>query len=135
MKAGAICLRWHESQMQVLLVRSSHKRLWVFPKGSQEPEEPEWMAAQRELEEETGWTGFVDSRPLGSYRQHEGESISAYLVKSARWKSDPEPGRDPAWVDIVRARGWFQDQHDPETALSMVQILWGAIDRWQTEER
>lgn len=135
MKSGAICLRWVDREVQVLLVKSSHKGLWVFPKGSAHDGEDPWSGAVRELQEEAGWSGHVDGIALGRYRQHEGEVVQAYLVKFAHRSGLPEGHREPKWMPLEWARNCFREQHDPATALSMVCILCDAVERWQAEER
>lgn len=61
MSAGAVPIRMKDGKWEYLLLRSF--RYWDFPKGMVEKDEDPWMAAVREVAEETGLSEFT--QPFG----------------------------------------------------------------------
>jgi 8-oxo-dGTP pyrophosphatase MutT (NUDIX family) len=103
---AAVCHRWGESGIELLLVRTQGGKRWTFPKGHVEAGERPWHAAAREAQEEAGAEGDVSTTPLTRYlypdtRGGRGESeVAAYLlaVTDQRPPEGKERHRQPTWV-------------------------------------
>jgi len=54
--------------VEILLITSRETRRWVTPKGGRMTGKTDAEAAAQEALEEAGVEGFVDERPLGSFR-------------------------------------------------------------------
>lgn len=98
--AGAVCWRVRDDQLEVLVVHRPQYDDWSWPKGKLERDEPEVVAAVREVAEETGLS-VVLGRPLPTARYR----LSDVTTKSVRyWAAHvtadvlPTPPR-PAEVD------------------------------------
>ncbi len=58
---GAVIYRYHENELQVLLVKQHPGGHWAFPKGHVETNETEQETARREIKEETGLDVEIDT--------------------------------------------------------------------------
>lgn len=68
-QSGVIPYRWHNGQLQVLLVTKRDKEKWGIPKGIIEPGLSAVESASKEAMEEAGVTGDIHPEALGSYQQ------------------------------------------------------------------
>lgn len=66
-QAAALPYQVLDGEIVVLLVTSSTRQRWVFPKGGVEDGESNPQAALREAQEEAGVTGRIYSTPIGTY--------------------------------------------------------------------
>jgi predicted NUDIX family NTP pyrophosphohydrolase len=85
--AGILVYRRHRGELQVLLVHPGGplwaKRdagAWSIPKGEVDPAESLLDAAQREFQEETGFTVAGEFQQLTPVRQRSGKVIHAWAV-------------------------------------------------------
>lgn len=107
--AGGVAVRVRDGRPEFLLVRSSDGRRRVLPKGHIEPGEDVAAAARREMEEEAGFS-LEPGPSLGVFRyERAGESVvTEYFLMpasdDARGVGSGEPGRDPQWFTLARAR-------------------------------
>ncbi len=66
-QVGALPYQMVDGHPAVLLVTSSTRQRWVFPKGGIEKDESPAEAALREAQEEAGVSGKIGKQPIGSY--------------------------------------------------------------------
>jgi 8-oxo-dGTP pyrophosphatase MutT (NUDIX family) len=103
-KAAAICYRRKDTSIEILLVRA-HGGGWIFPKGSIEPGEKAWKAAQREAFEEAGVTGQILHKRLTTFLHFKQSSrntgteyhVAAFLLLVMSMQSPEEKERQPTW--------------------------------------
>jgi 8-oxo-dGTP pyrophosphatase MutT (NUDIX family) len=120
---AGICLREHESELQVLLVKSN-AGCWIYPKGQVEPDEPPWYAAGRETWEEAGWCANPEKTPLGTYWSEKSDLVTAFLLTDPeRTGNMPEMGREPTWVKTADARAMLISDHGALVCLEMAVLL------------
>ncbi|MEX2159774.1 MAG: NUDIX hydrolase [Dehalococcoidia bacterium] len=101
--AGGVIYRGQPGATEVCLISTQDGKAWQLPKGIIEPgEEPE-VAAQREVQEETGLLGEL-VKPL--------DKIEYWYV----WNEDAGPVRVHKYVDffLFRYVSGFTDDHDDE---------------------
>lgn len=86
--AGLLMYRWKKLQLEVLLVHPggpfwAKKDLgaWSIPKGGYGESELALQAAQREFQEETGFTARGDFLELGEVQQAGGKLVSAWAFE------------------------------------------------------
>lgn len=65
---GALPYRIVDGELQVLLVTSRGRGVWIFPKGGAIAGLTPWESAAREAHEEAGVVGEIEQTPIGSYR-------------------------------------------------------------------
>jgi 8-oxo-dGTP pyrophosphatase MutT (NUDIX family) len=107
-QAGAVAMREADGVRQVLLV-TSKKGEWIFPKGHVEAGETLEVAAARELLEEAGVTGNTP-RPLGtiSFELDGRRIVVTYFLFKATSDASPREGRQFKWVTLDEARSSLQ---------------------------
>ena len=83
--AGLLMYRLRPHGPEVFLVHpggpfwaSKDRGHWAIPKGEPNPSEPLLAAAQREFEEETGFTPHPPFHPIDSIRQAGGKIVTAW---------------------------------------------------------
>jgi len=128
--AGILAYRYHQSNIQVLLVHpggpffaKKDVGVWSIPKGEYEDDEDPLAAAQREFMEEVGMPVAGDFRPLTPVKLKSGKVITAWAVeadldvpgfvsntfemewppKSGKMIEIPEVDK-AEWMDIATAR-------------------------------
>lgn len=82
LSAGAVPVRFKDGEWEYLLLRSF--KYWDFPKGMVEEKEDPWLAAIREVQEETGLSKFTtpfgfdffETQPYGK-----GKVARYYIIK------------------------------------------------------
>jgi 8-oxo-dGTP diphosphatase len=106
--AGGIVYRWHQRQLEVAMIATHHGKRWGLPKGHIRRGETAEAAALREIAEETGLTGSIDTHlttieywfRIGSLRIH--KYVDLFLVCYQHGTITPQPSEvdDAQWVDI-----------------------------------
>src|SRR4029077_2665298 len=86
--AGILMYRRKGGALEVLLVhpggpfwKKKDDGAWTIPKGLHERGEEALAAAQREFEEETGYTPSGEFIPLGEFRQSSAKTVSVWAVE------------------------------------------------------
>ena len=120
---GALCLRKHRSEVQILLITSRRSRRWILPKGWPQDGATPAEAAMTEAWEEAGVKGKVKPICLGifSYFKELDDKpslpcvVAVFPVKVSRLEKDwPESGeRKRRWFSIKKAAGVVRE---PELA-------------------
>ena len=107
-QAGAVAMREADGVRQVLLV-TSKKGEWIFPKGHVEAGETLEGAAARELLEEAGVNGDTP-RPLGTISFELGgrRFVVTYFLFKATSAARLREGRQFKWVTPDEARSSLQ---------------------------
>lgn len=122
--AGLLLYRFRKNHLEVLLVHPggpfwAKKDLgsWSIPKGEFSEGEEALAAAQREFQEETGFSISGEFKPLASVKQKSGKIVYAWAIESdldhRKIKSNtfklewpPKSGRISEFPEIDRAE-WF----------------------------
>jgi len=122
--AGLLLYRFRQNHLEVLLVHPggpfwAKKDLgsWSIPKGEFAEGEDALAAAQREFQEETGFSISGEFKPLASLKQKSGKVVYAWAIESdldhTKVKSNtfnlewpPKSGRISEFPEIDRAE-WF----------------------------
>jgi predicted NUDIX family NTP pyrophosphohydrolase len=122
--AGLLMYRLGADGPEVLLAhpggpywRGKDDGAWTLPKGEYAESEEPLAAAQREFEEETGFTACEPFLPLGELRQKSGKRILAWafagdcdpaLLRSNSFEIEwpPRSGRRQSFAEVDRAE-WF----------------------------
>ena len=93
--AGLLMYRQVKQGLQVFLVHpggpfwsARDKGAWAIPKGEYHHDEDPFHAAQREFQEETGFTPSAPFLPLGAVRQSGGKIVTAWA-----FAGDCDPAR------------------------------------------
>ncbi|GGB54714.1 NTP pyrophosphohydrolase [Roseibium aquae] len=113
LQIAALCYRWKDGELEVLLVTSREKGRWILPKGWPELDQEAFETAVTEAFEEAGARGRPDRRAFGSFRSHKGLSnglelrtkVLVFPIEVDRLLEDfPEKGqRQRAWMPVARA--------------------------------
>lgn len=134
LSAGILLYRLHHDEIEVFLVHpggpfwaNKDAGAWSIPKGEYEAGEEPLAAAQREFQEETGFTVGGTFHPLTALKQSSGKVISVWAVEgdvdaaaltsntfTLEWP--PKSGRTREFPEVDRG-GWF----DLSTARAKVQ--------------
>jgi len=122
--AGLIMFRRLKDELEVFLVHpggpiwaKKDEGAWTTPKGEYEDDEDPLAAAQREFEEETGFTATGEFLNLGTIKQKSGKRVTAWAFEGdcnpANLKSNtceiewpPRSGRRLEIPEVDRGR-WF----------------------------
>ena len=134
-QSGVIPFRFHEEELQILLITSRRKRRWVIPKGIIEgglsPEE----SAAKEAYEEAGITGTIHSRMAGQYQYDKWGgtcTVKVYLLEVKEIMEDwPEAFfREREWVSISEA----QNRIEEEDLRRIISFLPKTVSRFKAEK-
>jgi len=111
----------------VCVVSSRNKKRWVFPKGSISKGQSPAEAAMREVWEEAGITGILDSKPFGnySYVKNSGSYLVTLFTMSVTRESEFFPEqflRTKRWVSIKEAREMVKEHELKELLRSLTLI-------------
>jgi diadenosine hexaphosphate hydrolase (ATP-forming) len=114
LKAGGLIVRDQAGRQEVLLI-SSNRRSWSFPKGHLEPDETLEQCAVRECEEETGLrVEIIKELPVLEYKDDAGTPILVQLYQM-RVISGQLTGESSdvhlEWVPVDQAAGVFDYQN------------------------
>ena len=66
-QSAVIPYRFHQGQLQILLITSRKKKRWIIPKGIIEPDMTPQASAAQEALEEAGVKGRVHQQLMGTY--------------------------------------------------------------------
>ena len=105
---GAICFRQDtaDADIEILLVRTSSRDRWIFPKGTITPGSDHLATLGRELEEEAGVVGDVNAgEPIFlTYRKGDGtqKNLVLYPVRVISFGPPKEAGRLPTWISASK---------------------------------
>lgn len=122
--AGLLMFRRRDAALEVLLAHPGgpfwsrrDEAAWTLPKGEIDEGEDPLAAAQREFNEETGFTPVAPFLPLGELRQKSGKRISAWAFEGdadpAQLRSNlfemewpPRSGRRKEFPEVDRVQ-WY----------------------------
>jgi phosphohistidine phosphatase len=115
-QSAVIPWRRHHRGVQVLLITSSNKKRWIFPKGVIEPGMGARASAGKEALEEAGVDGVVSGGCIGEYvyKKWNGNcrvQVFSMQVTEILEHWDEEAERKRRWVSIHQARE-IVDTHD-----------------------
>jgi 8-oxo-dGTP pyrophosphatase MutT (NUDIX family) len=116
-QAAAVCCRIDGDTTEVLLITGRGNDRWGIPKGTIEPGETSFEAAEREAFEEAGIYGRCDHIPIGRFRYLKAGRIIPYEahvhILHVDYVADnfPEMGeRAQDWMPIHHAAGFVARQ-------------------------
>ncbi len=64
---AALPVRRHGETLSIGLVTSLTTKRWIIPKGWPKPGVDPWQTAAQEAQQEAGWYGEIETRPLGTF--------------------------------------------------------------------
>jgi ADP-ribose pyrophosphatase YjhB (NUDIX family) len=92
---GTVIFRKARGKYAVLLIKNKYTDCWSFPKGHVEQGESSRVAAQREVEEETGiMAEVVGNEPL-AYSYHTYNTYGEWELKRTAWWAMRSEGGEP----------------------------------------
>jgi phosphohistidine phosphatase len=101
-QASAVPYRIRSGKAEVLLI-TSHKGNWIFPKGIIDAGETAEQTALKESREEAGIGGRIVGPPIGSYTYEKWDALCEVTVFLLEVESE-----DPRWLEGgERQRAWF----------------------------
>lgn len=113
LQIAALCYRFNEVELEVMLITTRSSRRWIIPKGWPALHRKAHRTATNEAYEEAGVVGKVDPKLFASFRSYKGHSngwkvrtkVLVYLIKVEKQEvSFPEVGqRDVSWLPIDEA--------------------------------
>jgi len=113
LQIAALCYRWTDGTLEVLLVTSREKGRWILPKGWPELDQEAYETAVIEAYEEAGARGRSHKEAFGSFRSFKGLSNGLELRTKVlvfpievdhMLSSFPEKGqRRVCWMPISKA--------------------------------
>jgi len=113
LQIAALCYRWNEDGLEVLLVTSREKGRWILPKGWPELDQEAYETAVIEAYEEAGARGRAYRHPFGSFRSFKGLSnglelrtkVLVFPIEVDHMQSSyPEKGqRRVCWLPVSKA--------------------------------
>ena len=135
-QVAAICYRLINNSTEYLLVRT-HSGRWTFPKGSVEPGEEGWSAAQREAFEEAGVAGNTAYQPFTTYLHAKKEweedgrevAVYAFLMEVKETQMPEETHRNPTWFLVPEAEAALVKGRPERYGEELRRVLYEAHDR------
>jgi 8-oxo-dGTP pyrophosphatase MutT (NUDIX family) len=126
--AAAVCV-----QPCVLLVRTKGGQ-WTFPKGKPDRADSDMAStAARELDEEAGAVGFIESDPFTTFdypKNGEKQRVAAFIVRDAKLVGKPEDDfRRPRWMTRTEAAKKLCRGRSESACAELVRVLDHAIAR------
>ncbi|MBO0344658.1 NUDIX hydrolase [Roseibium sp. CAU 1637] len=114
LQIGALCYRWMDDELQVLLLTTRDTRRWILPKGWPMMKKKGHRTALIEAFEEAGVIGRVtDKQPFDSFQSHKGfggglkvdTSVLVYVIEAVEMTENfPEAGeREIRWLSVGEA--------------------------------
>jgi 8-oxo-dGTP pyrophosphatase MutT (NUDIX family) len=100
-QAAAICYKRVGDQIEFLLIRTSSRKRWLFPKGWTHPGEPTWLTAHLEARQEAGVAGDIDRHTpirfdFWNTNKQRLDVVAFPLNVVSEFEPDEE-FRDPSW--------------------------------------
>lgn len=140
-QVAAVCYRVSKRGMEFLLVQTRGGR-WTFPKGNAEPGLTHAQAAALEAFEEAGVHGRMEEAPFARYVRRKRNSdpavetvVNAHLCE-VLWLDPPqEPGRNPAWFPVEKAKKRLLEGRDADFGSELVEVVERAVGRIQRVSR
>ncbi|MCX7667757.1 MAG: NUDIX domain-containing protein [Atribacterota bacterium] len=133
--SGGVVLRKHGETVEVLLVQKRDSGVWTLPKGHLDDGETEAAAAEREVQEETGYRVFLRER-IGeirfTYRRNgeDFEEIASFFlmdpVEHGKRKEEQEIGK-VSWFSLSQALMVMQYDNEKKMVIKggeMFQKCW-----------
>lgn len=110
---GALCYRFKDEELQVLMITTRETRRWILPKGWPMTRYSARKTAEREAFEEAGIIGRAGSKPIGKFASYKGlgngfrvpTTVTVFpLLVTDQSPKFPESGeRDLAWLSLDEA--------------------------------
>ncbi|BCR06820.1 hypothetical protein DESUT3_38890 [Desulfuromonas versatilis] len=134
-QSGVIPYRWHQGQLQVLLVTTRRRRHWIIPKGIIEPDMSPAESAVNEAWEEAGLRGSLHRLAVGEYRYAKWGgmcTVQVFLFRVAQIEEDwPEAGiRWRQWLSVEEAAHRVRE---PEMGRILERLPW-LVSQSDTED-
>jgi len=104
-QSSVIPYRYHQGELEIMLVLSSKKKHYVIPKGIQEPGLSARESAAKEALEEAGIKGNVALDPIGSYRYTKWQASCIVSVYPMEVTSVLD---EQYWEESHRGRQWLK---------------------------
>lgn len=101
-QSAALPYRWRNGVLEVLLITSIKRRLWIVPKGIIEPGLTGAASAAKEALEEAGVAGTAAPDPLGSYHHRKWGGVCNVTVYPLRVVHELDDWEESA----LRQRRW-----------------------------
>jgi phosphohistidine phosphatase len=121
-QAAVIPYRIRKHRVEIALVTSLRGKRWILPKGSIDEGEQPRDAAIREAEEEAGLLGVVARKPLGRYRDVNGDNACRVEIYAMRVTAVLDH-----WLEAeVRQRRWMRV---PDAAACLREEVRGFVHR------
>jgi len=127
--------RWHQRQLEVAMIATHHGKRWGLPKGHVRRGETAEAAALREIAEETGLTGSIDTHlttieywfRVGGTRIH--KYVDLFLVQYTDGVLVPQISEvdDVRWIPLAQAMRMVSFPRERD-ALDQVRLLLNAGD-------
>ena len=102
-QSAVLPYRWHEDELEVLLITSRKRRHWIVPKGIVEPHLTPAESAVSEALEEAGIRGEIAPNAIGSYRHPKWHGVCDIEVFPFRVSTELDDWEESA----LRQRRWF----------------------------
>lgn len=123
--AGVVLVRQGESDEEVAVIHRPHRNDWSLPKGKNDPDEHDAIAAVRETREETGYSVVLEA---GLPRQQ--YYVDAQLKSVAYWRARavdgqfvPNPEADELrWVTLADASELLTYPEDAEIVAEAIRL-------------
>ena len=115
---GAVVMRKHHGNTEILIVKHINSGHWSFPKGHTENGENEIETALREIKEETDLDVLIDPtfREIVTYspKRDIKKDVVYFLAKAVSREIIPQETEisDARWVDIFRAKDFLTYEND-----------------------
>ncbi|MFC2164363.1 NUDIX hydrolase [Acidobacteriota bacterium] len=127
-QSGVIPFRFHQKELEILLITSRRKKRWVIPKGIIEGALSPKESATKEAYEEAGVSGTVHSRMVGQYQYKKWGGIctvKVYLLEVKEIMDDwPESFfRDREWVNISEAQKRIEEEDLRKIIASLPELV------------
>ena len=132
-----MCFRILSTGVEFLLVRTRGGR-WTFPKGGAQSGLSHAQSAAIEAYEEAGVHGRIEEKSFMRYSQrkfssshsaHSERFFHAHLCEVLRAETPQEPGRDPTWFSVVKAKRRLAEGRTDENAAQLKRVVNRAVSR------
>ena len=114
-QSGVIPFRFHQEELEILLITSRRKKRWVIPKGIIEGDLSPQESAAKEAFEEAGVSGVVHTQMVGQYQYKKWGgtcTVKVYLLEVKETLDDwPEAFfRERKWVTVSQAQNHIEEE-------------------------
>jgi len=139
-QVAAVCYRVRGGAIEFLLVQTRGQR-WTFPKGSVEAGLTHAQSAALEAFEEAGVHGRMEELSFAQYVRRKGGDpddpdcievvVNVHLCEVLRLSGAHEPGRNPSWFPVEKARRRLKQDRADVVAEELLRVLEEALVRIQ----